>query len=289
VTAERCFPVFVFESLEGLEFDERGYVSGAETLLLDHFDTALRIAEKNNLYVYLYLLVSAHEALKDTKSDWYVNVKDFICDVKARQAYLNNAVKPFALHFKGNKRVFAIDIINESPLDMPDCSWSVMRSFIHANAVAIHHADPSRMVTASVAVENVAQGQVSGLGLNFYDVHRYRNDGELPPVSTLNVKLPVLLGEFAAENKYNIEVDDELSKNAIQKFLVNARDGGYAGAAFWNYDHPNMHITDNLHVIRGDGSSEWRSAAYVLRDFQWERPRIPVKKGPPSTTMKRKH
>jgi hypothetical protein len=50
--------IFVFESLEGLEFDKNGYVTGIEDNLLNNFSTALDLAEKNNLYLYLCLVIS---------------------------------------------------------------------------------------------------------------------------------------------------------------------------------------------------------------------------------------
>jgi hypothetical protein len=268
--------IFVFEGLEGLQFDADGYVESIEPLMLDNLDTTLRIAKAHGLHLYLCLANDFLMGCKRTRA------KDITSNPKARQAYLTHVVKLFTVHFKGDPGIFAFDIMNEPEQDVSGpsgwkpkegCPWSVMRSFIRDNSLTIHNADPKRLVSCGVASEfgeNIRKGIYSGLGLDFYDYHEYRNDGVVPPVAKLGTNLPVIIGEFSS-NSNDRPRDDELQKSAVGKFLHNIRDGGYAGAAYWDYSCPRHPAGDNLRILRGEGSSEWRPAAYVLRDFQWDK------------------
>lgn len=256
--------ILVFESLEGLQFDQKGYVKGLDPAMLPNYDTALALAKKHGLHLYLRFGHDYHPTCRRLK------LADIFCNLKARQAYIENAVKPFVRRYKGDSRVFAFEIYNEVQYYMEDCTWPVMRSFLRDNATVIHKIDPKRLVSASTGVNELKAGYVSGLGLDFYDIHSYRNDGFIPPVSELSVGLPVLLGEFGSDQEPP-HPDDDRQLKAVETYLRNARDGGYAGASYWSYEYPN--VDDKIHyltILKGNGSAEWRTAAYRLRDFQWK-------------------
>jgi hypothetical protein len=255
--------ILVFESLEGMQFDSNGYVKELDSEMLPNYDTALALAKKHGLHLYLRFGHSYHPTFRNAK------VADLICNLKARQAYLDHAVKPFVRRYKGDSRVFAFEIYNEVQFYMEDCTWPVMRSFLRDNATAIHKIDPKRLVTASTGVNELKAGYVSGLGLDFYDIHSYRDDGYLPPVSELNVTLPVIVGEFGPDDAPR-PPDEDRQTRAVESFLRNARDGGYAGASYWSYEYPDVNPLEHwLTILRGNGSGEWVPAAYVLRDFNW--------------------
>ena len=273
--------VFVFEDLEGLVF-ENGYVERLDQTLLANLDTAAKLAQDYRLHLYLAL------ANNFTDSCRRGGFKDIVTDQVARKRYLENAVKPLASRFRGNENVFAFDIMNEPEQEIAGregnwrndgCSWTQMRSFIRANAKTIHEADSKRLVSCGSgwhSFEGLQKRRYFGLGLDFYDVHEYRNDGYLPPVSGLHVDRPVLIGEFnIAVNKDSpptIAQDDGLQNRVVATFLRNARDGGYAGAIVWDYDWPGVKERGRAHcILRGDGSAEWRPACFTLRDFQWSR------------------
>lgn len=258
--------IWVFEACEGLLFDAGGCVRGIDPGLLKNFDVAVKLASGHGLHLYLCLGAGYAEACRSVKAG------DILADPRARQAYLEHAVAPFVARYKGDPIVFAIDIYNEPQFEAMDgTTWAVMRSFLRENATAIHRADPKRLVSCGVGAEEIRAGRMSGLGLDFYDVHRY-GDGGLPTVAELGVKTPVLLGEFGPGNQAKGQ-DDEAQKAAVENFLRNARDGGYAGAVYWDYAYPGIRVESNLNILRGGGSAEWRPAAYVLRDFRWDEPR----------------
>jgi Cellulase (glycosyl hydrolase family 5) len=267
--------IWVFENLEGLQFDQEGYVNGLDPVLVRNFDTTLVLAKKHGLHLYLCL---AEAFLKTCRND---KVKDIIGDRKALRAYLDNAVRPFVTCFKGDSAVFAFDIMNEPEQDIAGPNgnysndghtWTTMRSFIRANATLIHSVDPKRLVSCGSGWHggggNIKAGRYSGLGLDFYDLHEYRNDGYLPSVQDLGVSLPVLVGEFGPDYKAK---DEEVQTRAVENFLLNARNGGYAGTAYWDYQYPAVDVGAHyLTILKGNGSAAWSPAAYTLRDFRWE-------------------
>jgi hypothetical protein len=266
--------IWVFEDLEGLRFDGEGYIEGIDPRLLDNYEVALALAREKGLHLYLCLTNNVGKTCRQ------LGVRDIIADPTARGRYLDRAVKPFVARFKGDGGVFAFDIMNEPEGEVAGrtgnwkddgYSWSVMRSFIRDNVRAIHGADPRRLVSCGSgwhSFENIKAGIYSGLELDFYDFHVYRNDGRLPPVRELGVDRPVLIGEFNQDNQKEVE-DDALQRRAVEAFLRGARDGGYAGALFWDYGHPKAGGVAFLRILRGRGSGEWRPAAAILRDFRW--------------------
>ncbi len=267
--------IWVFEDMEGVRFNDQGYAEGIEPRFIDNFSVALSLANDRGLHLYLTL---SNNVMRTCR---LLGVKDVVVDGDARRRYLDKVIKPFVTRFKGDTAIFAYDIMNEPEWEVAGrtgnwtaegYSWAVIRNFIRDNARVIHGADPGRLVSCGSgwhSFENIKAGIYSGLGLDFYDFHEYRNDGYLPPVKDLGLDRPVLIGEFNQDNQKEVE-DDELQRRAVEAFLRNARDGGYAGAFFWNYDHPNAPGVAFLRILRGRGSGELRPAAAALRDFRTE-------------------
>ena len=278
--------IFVFEDLEGLVF-ENGYVSRLDEKLSTNFEKTVKLAAANDLCLYLTL---AHNFGAICRQGGF---KDIVTDQAARRKYIENAVKPFVSMLKGNKAVFAFDIMNEPEQEVAGntgnwrtdgCPWEQMRSFIKDNTRAIHEVDRNRLVSCGSgwhSCENLKKGLFTGLNLDFYDFHEYRNDGFLPPVSELKLDRPVLIGEFNFEiNGQTPESDldnDDLQERAVKAFLRKAKDGGYAGALMWDYAWPGVKGVARGHsVLRGSGNANWRPAGYALRDFEW----VSIKKMP---------
>ncbi|UVI31989.1 glycoside hydrolase family 5 protein [Paenibacillus spongiae] len=256
--------IWLFENLEGLVFDENGYVAGVDPTFISNLDDIVRLAEEHDIYLYL------------TLSGSLVHTEKFniVTDAPARKAYIDLAVRTIVSRYKGNDRIFAFDIMNEADSEVrgdtgnwsdKGTDWEVVRSFIKDNADAVHEEDAARLVTSTSGWHNwrnIAAGKFSGLGLDFYDFHDYRDDGELPDAASLGVDKPVLLGEYGQSTD---AWDDEIQKNAAARFLANARSKGYAGALIWNYGHPG---SKEIHTMLGPDGSH-RAVAEVLRNFNW--------------------
>lgn len=267
--------IWVFESMEGVQFDKRtGLATGIEPLLLENFDITRDLARERGLYLYLTLATDVLHICGE------LGVKDMVRDAAARRAWTEKVVKPFAAHYKGDPTVFAIDVFNEPEFNVAGprgnngdkgYDWTEMRRFLKETVHAVHAADPKRLVSCGSgwhAETNVKDGVYGGLGLDFYDYHQYNDDGALPPARDLNLGLPVLIGECGQGKK---ERDDEAQRRAVEGFLRNAKDRGYAGAVVWSYGSGDQH-----RILRYDGGRNWRPAATALRGFRWDGPAEPA-------------
>jgi hypothetical protein len=265
--------VWLFENLQGLAFTKDGLVSGLEPTFDRNFADILRVAEKEKMALYLCL---ANDFMKTCQR---LSLKDIASDPDACKAYVLNAVIPLVKKCKGRSCVFAFDIMNEPEQDIAGptgnwtsngIAWDTMRRFLQANADAIHRADPTRLVSCGSGWhdwKNVAAGRFDQLGLDFYDIHVHSDDGHVPPVSTLKVHKPVIIGEYGQATKH---VDYDLQAKVAQRFLRNALDGGYAGTLIWRYNHPNATEEKEpvyLDLLVGRGSGEWRPVCRVLQRF----------------------
>jgi hypothetical protein len=264
--------VWLFENLEGLTFDDDGEVKGLHPTFVRNLDDMVSTAESVKIRLYLCLsggIVSPCQGL---------GVKNFLTDESALEAYLDNAVRPLTERYRGNDWIFAFDIMNEPEQDVNrsedkrsahGVSWEIMRKFIRKNAEAIHQADPSRLVSCSSGDgcwTHLAAGRYLNLGLDFYDHHCYSATGELPPVSTLNLDRPVILGEYGHRPD---RVDPDYQNKVAKAFLENAVKRGYAGTLIWNYDWPKSPKPFPHQLHEGGGSNKWRPVCYTLKNFDW--------------------
>ncbi len=250
--------IFVFEDLEGLEFDAKGYVKGVDPALIENFKTATGLAARHHLSLYLCMTNNVEQTCRK------LGKRNFVRDLRARQAYFLNALKPFVIAMRG-RAVFAIDLINEPEYDpMADYPPEVVHSFLGDGAYVVHRADPRRKVSVGGSRVECLPNYI-GTGLDFYDFHRYSTEGELPAVWELGMDRPVLLGEFSAEDKD--AWDDDKLCSAVTKFLENVKNKGYAGALYWCYGGPE-NKPSCMDLTRGNGNRELRPVAYVLRDFR---------------------
>jgi hypothetical protein len=268
--------LFLFENLQGLVFGQDGLVSGLDPAFDRNFDDILEVAEKEGVLLYLCL---GNDFMKTCQR---MSVPDIASKPDAQNAYLKNAVVPLATRAKGKSCIFAFDIMNEPEQDIAGSTgnwtengvtWAVMRRFLQANANAIHRTDPTRLVSCGSGWHdwnNVAAGRFDQLGLDFYDIHVYSDNGHIPPVSTLKVHKPVIIGEYGQATKH---VDYDLQAKVAQRFLRNALDGGYAGTLIWRYNHPNAREEKEpvyLDLLVGRGSGEWRPVCRVIQSFPLE-------------------
>jgi hypothetical protein len=266
--------IWVFEDLEGLQFDSSGYVKGIHPSLIANFNTAAKLAEKRDLHLYLALSAGFRKSIREG------GFRDIIADPVARRCYLENAVMPFVENFKNNPTVFAIDVMNEPEGEIKGpqgnrsedgYSGDIMREFIKSSVAAVKQADTSRLVSCGSGwhgPENIKAGFYRSLGLDFYDFHQYNNEGSLPAISSLNVDRPVLVGECNQDNDLPV-IDDALQTKAIRGFLENAKREKYAGVVVWYYDHRNNKSDQRfLSLFQGGGSRKLRPAAEVIRDFK---------------------
>lgn len=232
----RVVRMWLMERAQGMKVDNDGIITGLDETFLQNLDDLVRRAKEKKLSLYLCLTTGWGE----------VSYPSPIKDPQQQKAYLDKVVKPLAKRLKGNSTVFAFDIFNEIESEIRDnarhkVTIAQAQSFIRKNAEAIKAKDPQRLVSAGSGYndwKNVQSGYYKNLGLDFYDVHVYRDDGYLPDVRELNSDKPVIVGEFGQLAK---KEDDELQRKAVVAFMQNAVKKGYAGFFVWAYYRKSQH------------------------------------------------
>jgi Cellulase (glycosyl hydrolase family 5) len=267
--------LWLFEALEGLEFDANGYVTGMQPQFLLNLDDM--IAKANNLGLAYELVMITHavdlEFGKTLPSG--AVVKNFIVDTTARQRFLMNVVRPLALRYKDNMAVFAYDIMNESDLGVMRgvCTRPQLRVFAKQVATQIHTFDPNVQVTCSCAfykynTQAEHNSWYNGLGLDFYESHNYATVPNLKVVPAWLDK-PLLLGEYGPSlppPDYTGQTWTEADQNAsANSHISQAKNRGWAGTLAWMYWHsPNF--GESIAVTPG-GAQDWESAGVTIKTW----------------------
>ncbi len=251
------------------------YTQDLSKAFVANFDEVLREARKRALWVYPTLL-DANTIAKITgpTHTWGVALLN---DTGGEQAAFNaKVVAPLVPILEAHKdNVFGIDVINEVQAAyknglFPD-KTAGPRGFIGREVAFLKSKMPWVKVSASAgwpddvfkngAQYDIANGLYSGLGLDFYDLHVYSDDGAFPGATAMCSRaaadgVPVYLGEFGQKTHAD---DDTLQYDVTAKFLNNAKALCFKGALAWRFD---------------PAESWWR---YVRPDFS-ERPAVTVMK-----------
>lgn len=241
--------VWLFENLEGLNFDSNGNISGIDSAFLSNVNDM--ISRANNHGLALYLTLFNHDIgnqFGHAPHDGGGAVRNFFSDSGAQTALINNVIKPLAQQENGKQGVFALDLMNESNYAVSPYSgitasatWPQMHSWLYNLAGAIHGISSSFQVSCSTddpsSFNNTnIWNRYGGIGLNFYDCHSYSDS---PSLFTLgsggpypSINLPILLGECNASTQYN----DSLQTTVVDSYLNQSSYNGWAGALVWVYD-----------------------------------------------------
>tara|TARA_R110002095_G_scaffold89232_4_gene77872 strand:+ start:1265 stop:2878 length:1614 start_codon:yes stop_codon:yes gene_type:complete len=267
--------VWVYEGLEGLTFDSNGLVSGLQNNFLANLDNMVSIAKRLDMHLYFCLAADFRDSCR------MAGVKDIYSDPIASRSYIDNAVKPIAERYKGNSVIFAFDIINEPGFEVRKRevqrgAWEEMRLFILANVNAIHQTDRQRLVTIGGGINKIVDGTLSGLNLDFYDLHYY-GKSTLPHVSSFNLNKPVIIGEYGHRpNKTDFDLQNRFAKEVLKSALQK----GYSGTLIWAYENPNGKKLRAYSLPEGGGSEKWRPVCYTLKNFSWQELSMSSKSNP---------
>ena len=268
--------LWMFEGLEGLEFDNSGCVSKLQPIFLQNMNDLMTRA--NALGLSFELVLTTHNAHLEfgKKLPTGAVVKNYVKDATARQKFIVNAVAPLAQAFKNNAALFSIDLMNESDLGVLNgvCTQAELRTFVAQTTTAIHGASPAIQVTCSSAWYKYTSAAehgswYGGLGLDYYECHNYSSTPNLPTVPSWLDK-PLLLGEYGpslpASAGYTGRLWTEAEQNsATTAYLNQARTRGWAGTLAWIYYHSPG---NGESLVRTPGAvQDWESAAVTIRDF----------------------
>jgi hypothetical protein len=177
---------------------------------------------------------------------------------------------------------FAFDVMNEVEGSVTQWFWSDAwtgaRRWIAQEVAFVRARLPGVPVTASAgwdtATDDILSGKLSGLGLDFFDVHLYNDQGAIPKALPMRMfgwrtGKPVLLGEYGqAAQRY----DDALQSRVTGAFLNNAKSLGWMGAFAWRMDdeRPATPTWVPYHSYFKDDRE--RPAVGVIREFARRNP-----------------
>jgi hypothetical protein len=188
------------------------------------------------------------------------------------QAFQNNVLAPLLAVLDGHQEnVFGLDLVNEIDAPRTNGIWADAtngsRAFIQRTTAFVKSRSPWLHVTTTVgwggAQYDVANGYLSGLGLDFYDFHIYSDSGTYGGATAVCNRaaadgVPVYLGEFGQATHM---MDDTMQYNAAASFLNTAHGLCFKGALAWRYDTAENWWS----FVRADGS--FRPAVTVMQAF----------------------
>ncbi|MDD5306149.1 MAG: hypothetical protein PHU25_02400 [Deltaproteobacteria bacterium] len=239
---------FMFEYREGFILGSGvPQIEGFDQTFLDNLEKLLYEARARAMWVYLTAL-EGNEMQKITA--W----KDFFWNLVNNKygegdAYNNKVLGPVLDVLNQHQDVvWGIDIINEieAPRSVPMWTDPVngARAFIKRERDFIKSKSPWIRVTSTAGWSNsqydIIGGFFSGLGLDFYDLHMYSDDGGYANASAVRDKAVadgvfIVQGEFGQETEENI--DDTLQYNVTGTFLYTAKNLGFKAALPWRWDY----------------------------------------------------
>ncbi|MFC1706016.1 hypothetical protein ACFL59_04230 [Planctomycetota bacterium] len=174
--------------------------------------------------------------------------------------------------------LYGLDLLNEVQAAVKHWQfskgWKGAQAWIEDMVDFVHFWAPGLPVTASSghseAVDDLLAERFCGLGLDFYDVHLYNDQGSIPRGWELRAlaqrtRTPIVLGEFGQRTETR---DDELQRQVTWYFLWRARNYGFTGAFAWRLDDdrdtPGYAAHHSYYI---DGRQ--RPAVWLVRYFSW--------------------
>lgn len=241
--------LFLFELLQGITLGSASpQTQGVSPAMLDNLSKVIDAARARGLWVYLTALEGNSMSKVPTTKTYYENLLNN--KLGEGDAFQQNVYGPLLAMLDGHQEnIFGLDLVNEIDAPKKDGLWgssldsSGVRAYIQRTRDFIKAKSPWLRVTATMGMGGTAQydiasGMLSGLGLDFYDLHIYSDSGSFGGATALCNKaaadgVPIYLGEFGQKTQTN---DDTLQYNATSSFLWNAKSLCFKGAFAWRFD-----------------------------------------------------
>lgn len=263
--------VWAFERFEALKFDQNGFVVGIDDEFLVNLEKVFQAAHDHGMSVYLCINSwSIHDSPskvgidQERRSDylalqetWKRILRVMLKSSPAREGFIANALIPLIQSVGRHPALFAIDLMNEpenivdnerddgSADEQDKVSMNDMRDYIRGCSNAIRSHDSSVKISCGFMRYTTARDEARILGpyLDFFDFHRYDNDGNLPRYKSSDfANKPCIIGECGGHIRGHELHDQGREVSAIQRFLSNAQQYGYAGCLMWmlkDYENKN--------------------------------------------------
>jgi hypothetical protein len=264
--------ILLFSNLQGLDTGGTTFRSAAipiPTGITDEFATNLKAfllqAQAAQLKVYLTVLNGgdlkswANVPLgPDKKPYLQTYFQRLISDNTTKNAFMTGILRPlFDILESPTYRpaIYAVDLINEieAPLNagsvyfptgwMGARTWiAEMVGYIKSLEANVYHTSTPIPLTAPAgygyAVQEITSGLFSGLGLDFFDLHVYKDNGQYSGQSALCNKVTgdrqqIILGEYGQSSTTK---DDDIQNRTTEAFLYGAAHSCFKGALAWKFE-----------------------------------------------------
>lgn len=248
---------------QGCTLDAHGNVTGVIPQFWTNLDNIVYLAGSNGISLYLNL--------SEGRADWLTNPG-------MANAYKTNCLIPLVRRYQGNTNVFGLDLMNEidnwvadpvmgNPWISSGATWAQAQAYMTNFSAAVHQTDPNRLVSCSQFYHGWSNLHLwKGLGLDFYDFHEYADTIALPPVASLNVDKPVLVGECGQANA-DLTWSDSLQTACELEALNSGYSGGYAGVCIWSYALPDWQTQDFIQYGMLNANGSWRQVCYAMQNW----------------------
>jgi hypothetical protein len=258
----RVVRMWLFEGRQGIV---RGggapQIQGVDPQMLAHVGEMLDLARTRGLWVYLTLL-DGNGMPEDAGPlrDFYWNLLND--QYGEGQAFQDHVLAPLLGVLDAHKDViYGLDLINEIEAPRLRSFWPEPflgpRAFLQRTTAFVKSKSPWLRVTSTAGWDlgalEISTGFFSGLGLDFYDLHVYADDGAIAGATDVCQRaaqdgVPVILGEFGQKSHV---ADDALQASTTAAFLANAKASCFEGALAWRYDAAESW----WNYVRDDGSA----------------------------------
>ena len=266
---------FVFcDGRSGIVFDEWGFASGLDSHFFVDLDAALETARRAGIRVVLVLLDhrwmfdSLRDLIPDAVSGAVVEVRlrdgraGALRSAAARDALFDTVIEPLVRRYGRTGvrsdlagSIAAFELMNEPDFVIEEWERDLSRHVASplpfaalGEAVArlsaiVHEYSPAAATIGAARLHNLWAWDDDALGLDVLQVHSYpdlrapNRDADIfgRPASSLGVRRPVVLGEFAANGPAQHPDGVVPPERTMDEYLAFAVAGGYLGAWPWSY------------------------------------------------------
>jgi hypothetical protein len=262
---------FVFtDGRGGITFDEEGMPLRVSDKFFEDMDAALHIARSHNVRIIFVLLdfLWMHDA-PQPDSPTTSNYAHVLRSHTGHTRLVENVFIPIFQRYANHQNVLAWEVMNEPDwvvdgLDVntknvvEPISLKEFRYFVRLVADAVHSFTNCNVTVGGGRIRFVDVWDDDELAQDFLQVHTYNDflnqkwDAKLfgKNYRELNLKRPLLIGEFSTNSLDAFENTKEFAPISIEEYLSFCHDQNYAGSLFWSFNAVDKCGTEDRSKLR---------------------------------------
>lgn len=225
---------------EGVILDKNGYVTGLKDEFVKNTRQVLEWAKKLDLGLSITMHPHLDNIAKRSGKSAYDRATSVITNEKIKASYIKNAIIPMLKMIKEYEPwIVSIWAYCEPELDIytktGSYSWGTTQEIMNDFIGDMKDASKSVMPNIPVGIatlQNVAHNY-NNVGLDFLGYDVYNSEAYVPDIEDQMSTTPMFLTEFACNDT---SVSEETRAGLMYNMYQSAKEKGYVGAYFWDYD-----------------------------------------------------